>query len=351
MSSEVTIPPRPRPGRKPIPQENAADRRRLQNRIAQRNFRDKRQQKLVETQIELEEKKKDYQERINELERQLEVIRQKKKALEEDNLKLGRRASDAEKRAQQAESKLQGFQTTQVPGLSPFARSSLQAPFTAAELPTLNTRFSLSSRPYVNSDMMTPPDDNSNEIDYTYWNSSQASISNFRPVASSDIGASQAVDFTMGGVQSLDDNCGFCTDDQNCSCKQEKRVAEIVAAPGPGSCEACQHDPVKAQACRELAAQTQMAPRPSTANGSRLYDGTEMAMVPLRVSCSSIIDRFRLYNVPISSASERSRGRLHAWPVATGGYEIEEHEAAQVLQSLSRRNTVVSQPESNERAR
>ncbi|KAI7041090.1 hypothetical protein KC366_g5458, partial [Hortaea werneckii] len=53
MSSNWTPPPRPRPGRKPIPQEDAADRRRLQNRIAQRNFRDKRQQKLYETQQEL----------------------------------------------------------------------------------------------------------------------------------------------------------------------------------------------------------------------------------------------------------------------------------------------------------
>ncbi|KAI7132692.1 hypothetical protein KC324_g16872, partial [Hortaea werneckii] len=56
MSSNWTPPPRPRPGRKPIPQEDAADRRRLQNRIAQRNFRDKRQQKLYETQQELEER-------------------------------------------------------------------------------------------------------------------------------------------------------------------------------------------------------------------------------------------------------------------------------------------------------
>lgn len=48
MSRPVMVPDRPKPGRKPIAnEENTADRRRAQNRNAQRNFRDKRQQRVV----------------------------------------------------------------------------------------------------------------------------------------------------------------------------------------------------------------------------------------------------------------------------------------------------------------
>lgn len=56
MNRQVTIPPRPKPGRKPINHENATDRRRQQNRDAQRVFRDKRAraaQQAVEENAEL----------------------------------------------------------------------------------------------------------------------------------------------------------------------------------------------------------------------------------------------------------------------------------------------------------
>lgn len=107
MSTTVVIPPRPRPGRKPMQQEDAADRRRLQNRIAQRNFRDKRQQKLVETQQELDDRRRDYQDRINDLTRELERLRQDTREKTEQSARQVRaaevRAQAAEARAQQME--------------------------------------------------------------------------------------------------------------------------------------------------------------------------------------------------------------------------------------------------------
>ena len=140
MSSSVTIPPRPRPGRKPILQENAADRRRLQNRIAQRNFRDKRQQKLVETQVELEDKKQEYQEHINELQRQLAQVRKAKDAVEEDNARFKKRAHEAEQRAQQAESKLHDLQSLPNQGFNALygGRPGLPPGYSTADLPILN---------------------------------------------------------------------------------------------------------------------------------------------------------------------------------------------------------------------
>ncbi|EMC94141.1 hypothetical protein BAUCODRAFT_26337 [Baudoinia panamericana UAMH 10762] len=70
MSRVVNVPERPKPGRRPIEetQETAQDRRRHQNRKAQRLFRDKRQQKLHETQLELEERKREYQTKVCEWE-------------------------------------------------------------------------------------------------------------------------------------------------------------------------------------------------------------------------------------------------------------------------------------------
>ncbi|TKA78722.1 hypothetical protein B0A55_04532 [Friedmanniomyces simplex] len=85
MSSSVVIPNRPKPGRKPIAQEDAADRRRIQNRMAQRSFRDKRQQKLADTQLELEERKREYEKKVNELERNLDAERREKQELATQN--------------------------------------------------------------------------------------------------------------------------------------------------------------------------------------------------------------------------------------------------------------------------
>ena len=60
MSADVVLRERARPGRKPMTQDDTGDRRRKQNREAQRAFRDKRQQKLADTQQELEERKQEY---------------------------------------------------------------------------------------------------------------------------------------------------------------------------------------------------------------------------------------------------------------------------------------------------
>ncbi|KAK5107932.1 hypothetical protein LTR62_000537 [Meristemomyces frigidus] len=57
MSSPVNLKPRPKPGRKPMVDEDKTNARRQQNRIAQRRFRDRRHQKLVETQADLHQAK------------------------------------------------------------------------------------------------------------------------------------------------------------------------------------------------------------------------------------------------------------------------------------------------------
>ena len=78
----VSVRSRNKPGRKPIDEPEASDRRRTQNRLAQRNFRDKRQQKLFDTQQELENNKVAYREDIMDRERDLEAMRIKYKNMQ-----------------------------------------------------------------------------------------------------------------------------------------------------------------------------------------------------------------------------------------------------------------------------
>lgn len=80
--------PRPKPGRKPLPADQSNDRRRVQNRLAQRNFRDKRQQKLSDCVKTIEENRQQYQEEIREMARR---HGEEKKALEDQIKELRRK--------------------------------------------------------------------------------------------------------------------------------------------------------------------------------------------------------------------------------------------------------------------
>lgn len=142
MSSNVVVPSRPKPGRKPIAQEDAADRRRVQNRMAQRSFRDKRQQKLADTQMELEERKREYQMNVNELERNLAAERK-------DKQELALRLQDAEARIEQLESKLRQTQ--------PFANGT-SGFFGAPPTLSVNTSQRTYGR-YGAASQPTPPED------------------------------------------------------------------------------------------------------------------------------------------------------------------------------------------------
>jgi hypothetical protein len=52
-----------------------------------------------------------------------------------------------------------------------------------------------------------------------------------------------------------------------------------------------------------------------------------------------LIDQVGLQRMP--SIAELFPGKFHAYPVTSGsGYDVNEQEAAQVLQSMSRRNTI-----------
>lgn len=95
MSADVTVPPRPKPGRKPIEADNQHDRRRTQNRLAQRNFRDRRQQKLSELHEQIEQQRADRQadharfhNELSQLEQQNKELRAELEAVRGENASL-----------------------------------------------------------------------------------------------------------------------------------------------------------------------------------------------------------------------------------------------------------------------
>lgn len=112
-------------------------------------------------------------------------------------------------------------------------------------------------------------------------------------------------------TQQVVDKCGFCKDGTACVC-----VDKVL----PGDCDACRADPEKAAACREIAA-----------NGN-VSAGSTQAQGP-SVSCSSFVDQLNANGV--MDEAQLLRG-LQMQQVETGGYEINEQQAAEALQMLQK---------------
>lgn len=335
-----------------MPPEQSDDRRRQQNRMAQRKFRDNRQQKLQEALVELEETKRQIQQKDAELKSHMEESRQQIKEQNEmiqaqrEQIQatlakiesFEKRAQDSDRRANDAEAQLQAFKTKQQ-----------QLPSAIANF---RPAYPVSTRSVNQEDAPTPPgSENGMEIDFTNWNKAPQSSYDLNQSATND---SNQMDYMP--QSQVDDNCGFCSDLQNCVCAQEKAAAAAaVEKPAPvsvpGSCDQCRNDPVRAQACRDMAASTQISARPSTLDSARAQDRTttsgSMPPPPPR-TCSNMIDTFNRYGERTASIASLFGGRrLNTYPASTGGgYEFQETEAAEVLSNLHRRSAVVESPRS-----
>ncbi|KAF7191895.1 AP-1-like transcription factor YAP1 [Pseudocercospora fuligena] len=376
MSSAVTIQARPKPGRKPIPHEDAQDRRRVQNRVAQRNFRDKRQQKLQDAVDELAARKSEYESKVSENQRQIDALTQQNNHLQ-SQLRAQMDRTQAEiSRANAAEERVRALES-QVASYQERTRTSIQAGSAAISGPGSIGGFraisstqipkALTETPREADGGPSPPaseEDQPYEIDFTNYGRTTQAPSNYglRVTTSND---SNEMDFSF---DRSDDKCGFCTDDQNCACKQEKVVERVIEAPIvvrsvtlPGSCDMCRADPVRAQACRDMARSTNMsAQTPVTTPTSEtprtsIFDsrtGLTAMMPPPRMSCSSMVDAFNKFGERTSSIASLFGGKaLTAYPAATGGYEFEETQAAEVLSTLSRRSTMAESPQPDDSRR
>ena len=133
-------------------------------------------------------------------------------------------------------------------------------------------------------------------------------------------------------LQTDDSNCGFCTDDQNCLCKAQRSIETV---PQAGNCEACMADPARARACRQLAASAQ--PEDVT-----MYDrsGSGTQSLP-KITCEELMDRTKRHGQRLASITELFGTQIRPIASSSGRYEVQEHEAAQALQTLSRRDTQI----------
>lgn len=356
LSGQVTVPARPKPGRKPLPQEDAADRRRVQNRMAQRNFRDKRAQKVSELTQDNDRIRREKDEVIRGYELQLEDRRQECNRLKARVEELERNYELAIKRAEAAENKLHSVDSFKRFKEAGFPNPVLQNTTTSAALPSIatNWRGPVSDFAAANASAMTPPDEEFPETDMSsLWNSrlggNRQSNANNQDHGTQWLGSGMDIDPDK-------DDCGFCTDESNCSCLQSKKAAATKTI-APGGCDACIKDPARAEACRALAAKTDYSPMPATsqnhdADSSIQQRNDSMAPPPPptggsgMMSCSKFIDRVEGQGLGqrVPSISELFGGiashAIHSYPPGSGagaGYDVNEQEAAHVLQTMSRR--------------
>lgn len=223
MSSSVTVPPRPKPGRKPIAQneENSADRRRMQNRNAQRNFRDRRQQKLSEMASEMDELRKEglakqaeWRAESERLNRQIRELQSQVAHLQHENGRMQEKLAQAEaRRDTTAELGMGGQQILS------------QGPQTGNKRARADER----TGPSTTSPAQVSPTTRTTsplEQDFTsrpaprpvgQWRPSSAAPS--APSAPTESATESPAQIM--GLEGKSYDCGFCTDASNCQCRYQ----------------------------------------------------------------------------------------------------------------------------------
>jgi hypothetical protein len=355
-SKQTQMPPRPKPGRKPLPQEDAQDRRRLQNRMAQRSFRDKRAQKVSELQQDNQRIREEADHAHKLLSNALQGQKELSAKLTVENERLKAELQAANKRADDAERRLQ--RTSHSDGVMRslnFPHATLQNIGSSTSLPPMVANWTgpVADHARASSGVLATSggDDNNNNNWAEYETDMTASWSNRKAnnaaqsnnVAQNNDNDSQWLSSTMD-VDREKDQCGFCTDEGNCACMQSQvtqpqpqpQVQPSPPAIMPGGCDACLRDPARAAACKSMADQAEFTSRPNQNSGAINQRNDSMAPTPAMITCSSAIDRLGP-NMP--SIGDLFPGTFHAYPRASGeGFDLAEQEVAQVLQSM-RRNT------------
>jgi hypothetical protein len=370
-SRQTQMPPRPKPGRKPLPQEDAQDRRRLQNRMAQRSFRDKRAQKVSDLTKDNAAIREQAEQVHRKLSNALEDQRNRATQLALENEKLKAELEAAKKRADDAERKLQmASHSNGVVRSLGFPHATLQNIGTSTSLPPMMANWSgpVGEHARASSGAVATPavdnNNNNNNNNNTNWAEYETDMTNTwsrRNNNAAQNNAPQNNGTQNNGTQNNDndsqwlsnsmdvdgenDQCGFCTDEGNCACMQSQK-AQAQAQPQPqtlpqpviqpGGCEACIADPARAARCKAIADQGELSQRPTQTNSNNGQRTDSLVPIPGMVSCSTAVDRLGP-NMP--SIGDLFPGTFHVYPGTSGSsYDLAEQEVAQVLQSM-RRNT------------
>jgi hypothetical protein len=294
LSAEVRIPPRPKPGRKPMTTEGeGGEKRKAQNRNAQRRFRDKRQQKL-EDQVEVNDNlRKEIQDCTANYERRLGAVRMQHQA----ELQL------LQQRIDQQQEEITSLKAA-LDKANEERRSYSSTSFASRGIESI----SLHQHTHAQAieAVSTPPHEN--EIDFTNY----------------------------GRSMGTDDKCGFCGTGDTCPCSQSAAAAAAAAASkrqtGPGTCDQCRSDPTgeRARACMAMAANSTVSAGESQLPPNRTGRRT--------VPCGTVVDAFRDAHAEPSSISTLFGGqKMQAYAADRGGFDFEHNEAAKVLVQLNER--------------
>jgi hypothetical protein len=398
LSREITLKPRPKPGRKPMADQNdSSDKRKTQNRIAQRHFRDRRAQKCNDLELENSQLKETHRAEVSALREQLmqrdahvtALLAEKVDAAAE-RARIDSELSQLRERNAVLQRELGMFcilpyihtliliiqprcrqaSPCQCPRFSPSGmfRTANHSLKTIILTPTQRTAITSNLISSVHQ-ILTPPSDNDPhdeyEVDFTNIYATR------KPSA-----------FTSG--LGTDEHCGFCSDVENCICRQQEELnnktlpslppidssrATIQLKPhsdvttpsflearteasGPGTCDMCLADPEKARQCKELAevAFKEQAAQDST---SKTTTGTvtlrrlkQLDNAPKhnteRTSCSDFFQQAQQRNVRLRRDDYqqikhvyRLDGRSEHSPYM----EMDTQDAAHALAALSRQDT------------
>jgi hypothetical protein len=355
VSAVRELPPRAKPGRKPMEHDHANDRRKVQNRQAQRNFRDKRAQKVDDLQranaeltARLEEAERqtanefhEQQQRINKLVIEKAALERKaasweRKYEEERKLRLATERDLANHR--ELHSHCGELHSQYVSKQMGFPNSIVQTAGRSMAMPPIsNTMSTDMHHDHVNQD---PDPYAEHEIDFNAEWSKGAFGKGPNTTTNGQVDwtdSSMDIDKAMGG------NCGFCNivnGSGPCPCREEAVSREPKPTLAPGGCDACIADPERAARCKALADRAEVSQRPNTRHDSIPQQTGYM-------SCSKLFDST---NLPLPSISELFRGDFHAYPPrnSAAGFDVNEHEVARVLQNLRNNGSAGGVPSSTE---
>ncbi|KAF2200908.1 hypothetical protein GQ43DRAFT_441082 [Delitschia confertaspora ATCC 74209] len=296
-SRSHVLPPLPKPGRKPAT-DIPTDKRQEQNRRAQRDFRARKAKKVDELQEQLENAVQRHQKEVAEKDAKLRHLEEQVSGLKNVNQELlqerDRWQQEASYLGQISGILLREGEETSPDQVTGVITGLLQriAPTQIAGVLSSLQRLAPSTvpdpdvfMPAVPLKRMTPRRVASfvkNIQPSTPWNDPEAMEIDFTALYSSKRADNRpSINFmTQTGTDGDFGSCGFCTDEQNCACKNPLSLRADDTMPpsapkpalaklsGPGSCADCQANPRQRAWCQRVA-QLRNESNPALSNGGR----------------------------------------------------------------------------------
>ncbi|CAC9894170.1 unnamed protein product [Aureobasidium pullulans] len=302
LSKEVKLMARPKPGRKPMNDpDDSQDKRKTQNRVAQRNFRDRRAQKCAE----LEVANKELDDRYN---RDMHVKN-------EQLMAQGARIAQLEAEKAQSETEKTALALENDKLKVQLQQRELDIAKLQSASSTAQSQRSMLAPSSVSSvhQILTPPSDSYHdelEMDFTnLYSRSKPSVFTVDP----------------------EEHCGFCSDVENCICRQQEELNKSLPPI----------DSSRATSQPKLPIDNKPI---GTVTLRRLKD-LDTAKHSARTSCSDFFQLAQQKNVKLGPADYKPIKHVYRYqhpdgrPEHSPYMEMDAQDAAHALAALSRQDT------------